>query len=120
MSELNRPPERPRAKLIGWRAYHKNTLRGFASVRFASGVEVHEIAVHIASGRAWASPPGRPWIDASGAVVRGDDGKIKYQALITFASHGVRSRWSRAVLDAVRAEHPEVLAEAVAELEAAP
>lgn len=36
----------------------------------------------------------------------------------TSRSGSCRHRWSRAVLDALREEHPEVLAEAVAEPEA--
>jgi hypothetical protein len=100
---------------LEWRPLHRNTLRGFCVVRFASGLEVHEIAIHVAGSRAWASPPAKPWIDAEGQLVRGDDGKIKYQPLLTFAAHGVRSRWSRAVLDAPNDGHPEVLADALAD-----
>jgi hypothetical protein len=105
------PRHRQRATLIDWRPLHRNTLCGFCAVRFESGIEVYEIAIHVAGSRAWASPPGKPWIDANGQVVRDDDGKIKYQRIIGFLSHGVRSAWSRTVLNALRAVHPEVFPE---------
>jgi hypothetical protein len=105
----NEPPQRPKARLISWRPLHKNTLRGFAAVRFPSAIEVFKIGIHRAGERTRASPPGEPWLDASGAAIRDDRGKIKYTALIAFVSHGVRSRWGRAVIDALLEVYPHAL-----------
>jgi hypothetical protein len=56
------------------------------------------------------APPARPWIDGK-AVVTDEAGKVRYQPLITFSTHGCRSRWSDAVLDAVREAFPDALAD---------
>jgi hypothetical protein len=56
------------------------------------------------------APPVRPWIDGK-AVVTDEAGKVRYQPLITFSTHGCRSRWSDAVLDAVREVFPDALAD---------
>jgi hypothetical protein len=103
------PPPRQRAKLINWRPFRRNTLLGFAAVRMPSGLEFYEVPVHVSGSRAWAAPPGRPWIDANGVAVRGQNGKDRYQAVIGFASHGVRSRWSGTIIDALLAEYPDAL-----------
>jgi hypothetical protein len=103
-------PPGPRAKLISWRPLCRNTLRGFVSVRFASGLEIYQIPVHISGDRAWASPPARPRIDHNGTATRDHPaGKIKYQAVIGFASPATRLRWSRAVIEALLSEIPHAL-----------
>jgi hypothetical protein len=103
------PPTGPRAELISWRPLHRNTLRGFASVRFPSGLEVYQITVHVCGDRAWASPPARPWIDPNGSVTRDPQGKNKYQAIFGFVSPAKRSRWSRAVIEALLSAVPNAL-----------
>jgi hypothetical protein len=98
---------RTHARLLDWRPLEKNTLRGFCKVQFSSGLIVAEIGIHIAGSRAWAAPPSRPWIKDN-ATVLDDKGKPKWQPLIDFATHGVRSSWSNQVLGALRDVHPEV------------
>jgi hypothetical protein len=88
----------------------KNTLRGFASVQFDSGIIIREIGVHISGSRAWASPPSRPWVRDNALILEETTGKPKWQLLIEFCNHGARARWSRQVLAALRDVHPEVLA----------
>ena len=80
------PPTGPRAELISWRPLHRNTLRGFASVRFPSGLEIYQIPVHVSGGHAWASPPGRASVDTNGSAIRDPRGKVKFQPVIGFAS----------------------------------
>ncbi len=99
-----------RAKLLDWRPLEKNTLKGFASVQFTSGVIFREIAVHVSGSRAWAAPPSRPWIKDNALVFDETTGKAKWQMLVDFANHGVRASWSRQVISALAAAHPEVLA----------
>jgi hypothetical protein len=96
-----------RSRLLEWRPLLKNTLRGFAKVQFPSGVIIAEVGIHIAGSRAWASPPSRPWVKDN-AVVLDEAAKPRWQPLIEFATHGVRSSWSSQVLAAVREEYPEV------------
>lgn len=85
----------------GFKRVRKNTLRGFAVVRFDElKLVVSEIAVHESHDSKWAALPSRPWV-ADGRVIRGDDGKIKYQPLFEFESREVRDAFSSAVVAAV-------------------
>jgi hypothetical protein len=105
----------PRPRLIAWKEHRQNTLRGFASVQFASGIQIAEIQVHVAGSRMWASPPARPWIDDGSTVTDPETGKVRYQQLISFSTHGCRRRWSDQVIRALLEVHPGALtAEVVA------
>lgn len=95
------------ARLLAWRPRVKTSLLGFAKVQFSSGLIVSEIAVHRSGRRVWATPPARPWLEADD-LVRNGNGKLKYQAVISFATHGVQSSWSRQVIRAVREVHPDL------------
>jgi hypothetical protein len=97
-----------RPRLLEWRPLRKNTLRGFARVQFGSGLIVSEITVHVAGTKCWASPPSRPWLK-DGAPVLDEKGKPRWQPLLDFSNHGVRSSWSRQVLAALREAEPGVL-----------
>ncbi len=93
-----------------WRPLAKNTLRGFARVRLPEGMVLHDCAVHVRDGRAWASPPGRPMIGRDGAQMRDAAGKPTFSPTLTFVSRADADAFSAAIIDAVRANHPEVLA----------
>jgi len=98
------------ATLDDWRPLAKNTLRGFARVRLPEGILLHDVAVHVRDGKAWASPPGRPAIGRDGAHIRDAAGKPSFTPTITFTSRADADAFSAAIIDAVRARHPEVLA----------
>jgi hypothetical protein len=91
-------------------ALRKNTLRGFAKVRLASGMIVHDVAIHAGGGnKAWASPPSKPMIDREGHVLRDPDGKVRYVPIIAFATKEHRDRFSALIVNAVRETNPEAL-----------
>jgi hypothetical protein len=90
-------------------------LRGFLSVQLSSGLILHECAVHVAGSRSWVAPPSRPWVRDGQLVLDMVTGKPKWQPLVEFSTHGVRSSWSRQILRALDETHPEVLAEATEE-----
>ena len=95
-----------------FRPVERNTLRGFARVRFPSGLILDEVGIHVAAadGHAWANPPGRPMVAADGVAVRDQrTGKIRYQGLIAFSTVDIRNAWSDAIVEAVREKHPEAL-----------
>jgi hypothetical protein len=92
-----------------FRSVPKNSLRGFCRARFPSGMVVHEIAVHITDGRAWASPPARAILDRNGAPMRDAAGKTRWQPLITFAHKNIRDAWSAQVVAAVHEAFPDAL-----------
>jgi hypothetical protein len=96
-----------RTVVLDWRPLRRSSLRSFCRIRFPSGIEIADIGVHQAESKIWASPPGKPMIDRDGAALRDEDGKVRYSAIVSFMTHGVRSRWSHAVIAALRDVHPE-------------
>ena len=94
-----------------WKPLTRGTLRGFATVSMPSGMIVHEIAVYVTNGKAWAKPPSKPMIDRDGRVMLDDAGKRRYSQLFEFASAEIRNRWSESVIVALLAKHPEALAD---------
>ena len=93
----------------------KNTLRAFCRSRFPSGMIMADIAIHVSDGHAWASPPAIRMIDRSGAPMLDSNGKQRWQPIITFSSKAVRDAWSKAVLEGVQNQYPDVLADAQVE-----
>jgi hypothetical protein len=89
----------------------KHSLRGFARIRFRSGLVIAEITIHVTNGRPWASPPARQILDRNGAPMRDENGKTRWQPLITFATKAHRDDWSDQVVAAVLEAHPNALAE---------
>jgi hypothetical protein len=93
-----------------FRRLAKNTLRGFVRARFPPRIIIAEISIHVgADGKAWASPPSRPMLDRDGAAMRDQDGKVRWQPLMTFASGKIRNAWSQHVIDALLSLFPDAL-----------
>jgi hypothetical protein len=101
--------ERPRLRITEWRPLHKNTLRGFCVIELPSGLIVREISVHTKNGKRWASLPSRPMLDADGRQVVNHAGKKQYAALLGWRDRDLADRFSAAVVEAVRAAHPDAL-----------
>lgn len=86
-----------------------STLRAFVTASFPSGLTIADITVHQNGDSSYALPPSKPQI--SGMSVVPDPSKPnrpKYVPVVSFADPKVRKRWSEAVVDAVRSQHPEV------------
>jgi protoporphyrinogen oxidase len=98
-------------EIVEFKPLVRNTLRGFLTAQFASGMIINEISVHAMNGRVWASPPTRPMVGKDGTALRDEAGKTKYQAVIQFTSKEVRDRWSAAILESLRGKHPEALSD---------
>jgi hypothetical protein len=88
----------------------RNTLRGFARVRVPSGTIFHDVTIHQKDDAVWASPASKPMIGRDGTAIKDEAGKITYAPVVTFSSREIRDRWSSAVIEALRASHPEALA----------
>jgi hypothetical protein len=87
----------------------KNTLRGFAKVRLASGMILIDVSIHVSNGKAWAALPAKPMLDKEGRALRDPEGKIRYAPVVAFATREHRDRFSVLVVEAVRDTHPEAL-----------
>jgi hypothetical protein len=94
-------------RIHDWRQLRKNSLLGFARVELPSGMVVVDVTVLTGERGPWASPPSKPMIASDGVVMKDSDGKIRYTPIIDFVSKDVRN--SAAVIEAMRASHPEAL-----------
>jgi hypothetical protein len=94
-------------KILEWRPLRRNTLLGFATVEMPSGMVMAEIGIMRAERGEWAAPPSKPQIDRDGVGMKDAAGKLKYTPLISFTSKERRDRFSDAVIEAMRAAHPE-------------
>jgi hypothetical protein len=106
-----RPPPR-RMVLHEWRRVRKNTLRGFANVELPSGLVIRDVSIHEKGGKWWASPPSRPMLNAEGRQIRNHAGHAQYAALRGWHSRELGDRFSAAVVELIRREHPSDLDEA--------
>jgi hypothetical protein len=84
---------------------------GFCDVHQPSGMTLHRCTVFSKDGRAWAAPPSKQVISRDGTVQRTADGKARYEPTVSFVDRATQSRWSDAVIAALRQAHPEVLPE---------
>lgn len=88
----------------------RNTLRGFARVRLPEGLVLHDVAVHARDAKTWASPPGRPMVGRDGQQMKDAAGKLQFVPTLSFTTRADQDAFSTAIVTAVRAAHPEVLA----------
>lgn len=98
-----------RLRLRAWRPMRRNTLRGFASVTLAIGLDIDDVAVHATGSRTWVSLPGRPMLDGDGRALRDDSGKIRYALPLRWSTHDLASAFGQRVVALVRAAHPGAL-----------
>ena len=94
-------------RIRDWRPMQKGALLGFAKVEQPSGQILNDCTIMAGSDGPWASPPSKPMVGKDGRVITDDRGKTKYSPIIEFTSKDVRSRWSDAVIAALREAHPE-------------
>ena len=92
-----------------WRPLRKGSLVGFVKVEMPSGMILNDVTILSGDRGAWASPPSKPMIDRDGLAMKDANGKLKYSPIVEFASKEVRERFSNAVVEALRAIHPEAL-----------
>ena len=91
--------------LTDWREMRRNSLRGFACIRYADLV-IRDIAVHNSHGKRWASLPSKPIINSEGVARRQDNGKIQYANILEWSSRDLQDKFSQAVVEALEREHP--------------
>jgi hypothetical protein len=100
--------EKPRgARLIEWRTFRKNTLRGFAVVELPSGLVIRDVTVHEKAGKLWAGLPARPVLDSEGRHVSNHGGHKQYAAVLGWRDRALADGFSERVVELVRTEHPE-------------
>jgi hypothetical protein len=101
----------PPITITDWKPRGSGTLRGFFAVHLPSGLTLHELMLHERDGKWWISFPSKPMLAPDGAAMRDQRGKVRYGApLIEFTSTQARSRFVEQVLEALRAQQPQVFA----------
>ena len=98
-----------RITLRDWRQLRKNTLVGFCTIELPVGLVISNIAIHHKNNRWWANLLVRPLLDVKGQNVTGPDGRKQYVALLTWRDRELADRFSRAVVDLIRAAHRDDL-----------
>ena len=101
----------PVLRILEWRPLRKNSLLGFAKVELPSGLVINDVTVLTSERGLWASPPSKPMVDRNGVTMKDPSGKLRYVQVIEFVSKETRNRFSSAVIEALRAVHPEALAD---------
>ena len=79
--------------VTNWKAYEKNTLRGFLSLSLPSGLVIHNCALHQKDGARWIGLPSRQYTAT--------DGKVSWSPMVEFASKEARYAFQDAALEAV-------------------
>jgi hypothetical protein len=97
-------------QVISFHPLRRNTLAGFATVRFSSGLILHDRAVHVHPGAkgGWVGLPATPIIDTkSGQAQRDPRGKIVYAAIAEWSERQIGDRFSEIVVGIIRERWPE-------------
>jgi hypothetical protein len=97
-------------RITNFKATQSGVLVGFADVALPSGMILHRCSILAKDDKAWASPPSKQVIGRDGTVQRTADGKTRYEPTVSFTDRWTQERWSAAVIEALRVEHPEALA----------
>ena len=96
----------PRLRVCDWSPLEGNpSLVGFAVIATPSDLV---LPIFRGSDGYSAGMPSRPQLDRNGNILRKANGKVDYAACVGFATRHVRDRWSRQVIEALRADFPDV------------
>jgi hypothetical protein len=90
--------------ILEWKPLRKNTLRGFATVRYGS-LKIRDVTVHSSGDRRWAGMPSKPMVGPDGTAQKDDKGKIKYVPILEWASREAADKFSVEVIDAVERQY---------------
>lgn len=98
----------PLPKILAWVPVPRNTLLGFAKVEFPSGLIINDVTILAGARGPWAAPPNKVLTGRDGAIMRDENGKVRYWPIIEFRDKETRNAWSDSIIEAMRAVHPEV------------
>ncbi len=95
-------------RLRDFRVVQKNTLRGFATFEFPSGLVVHDMPTYTKNGASWVSFPSLPQL-VDGSQKIGDNGKPVYKRIIEWRDRDLSDRFSEAAVAVIKREKPGAL-----------
>jgi hypothetical protein len=101
--------ERRRMRLLDFRAMRKGKLLGFARIELPIGLLISDIPILAGKNGVFAALPARPILDREGRRKRDVNGRPQYLAFLEWRDRNISGRFSAAVIELVRAAHPEAL-----------
>lgn len=108
-----RQPERPKMRLLAWRRVGAGSFVGAADIELPIGLRLYGVSILRGSSGPWAALPTAPQIDRGTRRQRaGADGRPIYARVAEWRTRDLAARWSAAVIELVRAAHPDALDEA--------
>jgi hypothetical protein len=96
----------PRMRLLGWKPHIKSTLRGFADIETASGLQIAGIGLHQNGPNRWIGMPGKPVLE-NDQHVAGPNDKKPWAKVISFRGGKVANAFRDQVIALVLAQHPD-------------
>lgn len=79
------PAPGPQARILGFKPFEKNTLRGFFDIELASGLILRGCTLHTKTGKFWVGLPAKPY--------EGIDGGRNWAAIVDFRDKRTASRF---------------------------
>lgn len=101
--------DRPRMKLLSFKPIGKAGLAGFAVIELSIGLRIADVPVFVTGQSGpWAGLPRRPVLDRDRRQRIGADGRPAFEPICEWNDREASNRFSAAVVELVRAAHPEV------------
>jgi hypothetical protein len=91
--------------LLDWRPMKRNSLRGFATIRYGS-LKISDVSVHNQNGKRWANMPSKPILGQDGVAQKDESGKVKYVPFLQWTAREASDKFSEEVIEAIEREHP--------------
>jgi hypothetical protein len=107
----NAKPASPRAKIKRFTSYKNvaGTVLGYIDVQLPSGMIVNGCKLMVGpAGKHWIAPPSQQQTNKDGSPKLDPNGKPIWKEIVEFADKAARDRFGATVLDALRADHPDV------------
>jgi|GEM_PF-7044349 len=96
-----------RIAIVEWRAFVRNSLRGFLTLRLRCGLVLHDCPVHQSHGRRWVGLPAKPMLTRDGQPLRDAAGKPRYSPIASWPDRATQDRFSAAAIEALLRAHPD-------------
>lgn len=91
-------------RALDWKAFEKNTLRGFFTLQLQSGLVLHGLTLHRdPGGKEWIGLPGAPQIEDGRHRADPATGKPAYTRIVEIPDKATRARFQTLALAAVHA-----------------
>jgi hypothetical protein len=90
----------PQARILGFKPFEKNTLRGFFDIELASGLILRGCTLHEKNERRWVGLPAKPYT--------GNDGGQTWAAIVDFRDKRTAARFQELTTVAAVAAYERV------------